>query len=420
MEIKKNKQNEWLEVRVSGRLDSSQVGYLQTELEESIRAGDHKIRLFLGGVNFLSSAGIRILLKYFQTLKQLGGCLAITDPSPEVRKVLDLTGLSTMLLGARDTAASEPEWISPGTGTEKRKWGTLEGTLFEVEPGAALACRLVGNPAQLAGAAFGPEDCAVVRLSEKTFALGLGAFGSGFADAKECFGEFLAAGGSAVYLPSGGSYIPDYVLAQGDWVPEVQALYALVCEGAFARCLRFETDAKESFVPLSKIVGTLMEIEKNQTIGWVMIAETAGLIGAFLKKSPVSGGVTGAGSIFAYPLIQEWISFTPEHAFTRSLVCAVGIATTAADPGLRPFVRPLGKEGSIAAHVHAAVFNFRALPKGVLDLNETVASLYRDGEIQGLLHLTNDERDITGSGESLFTRGAIWFAPVTRIGRDAS
>lgn len=415
MEIQKRKEGDWLVVSVSGRLDSSQAGYLQTELEESVRCGELRIRLVLRDVNFLSSAGIRVLLIYFKMLKKLGGCFAIAEPSHQVKTVLDLTGLSGMLAVEQTVEDRKPETISKETGFERCGWKALEGLLYRLDPKAALSCRPVGKPDRLVHAAFGPQDCVTLHAAKNMAGLGLGAFGSGFEDTRDRFGEFLAAAGSAVYLPAGGAPIPDYMLTQGAMIPEIRTLYALVLEGAFARFLRFETCPDKLFVPLSNIVEALFEMEKTHTIGWVMVAETSGLIGASLKQSPARGG--SADPVFAHPGVREWISFTPEYAYARSMVLAVGIATSAAGTEISPFVRPLVKGGNIAAHVHAAAFDFLALPKGLLTVEETTASLFRDGKILGLLHLIGDDREFIGSGESIFTRGAVWFAPVNGIKR---
>jgi anti-anti-sigma factor len=415
MEIEKKKESGWLEFRISGRLDASRTGYLESELEEAVRCGEHRIRLNLEGVAFLSSAGIRILMKYFQSLKRLGGCLFIADPSREVRTVLDLSGLSGILLETGDELPGVAKAAPESSGTRHFCREALKAEVYEMVSGGSLICRLAGDPSKVFSAAFDPGDCVTVSLSQpKKFALGLGALAGRFEDLSDGFGEFLAAGGSAVYLPTGREpHVPDYMLSQGALIPEVRMMYAAICEGEFSHCVRFEHGSRESFVPLSAMVEALMEIEKSPAIGWVMIAETAGLIGAALKKSPVLG--KSGCPVFTHPLIREWISFTSEHVYSRSLVLSAGIAASDSVAELRSFVRPLRKDAKLGAHIHAAAFDFKALPQGPLPLDETAGALYKDGKVLGFLHLVNDDREITGAGESIFTRGAVWVAPITRV-----
>ena len=59
------------EIQVEGRLDATQAGPLEKEIEETVRGGRYHIRLNLNRVVFLSSAGIRVLLKSHQLLRKV-------------------------------------------------------------------------------------------------------------------------------------------------------------------------------------------------------------------------------------------------------------------------------------------------------------------------------------------------------------
>ena len=74
-------------------------------------------------------------------------------------------------------------------------------------------------------------------------AVGLGAFGNHFEDCQGRFGEFLAVAGAAAYQPTDGSNVPDYQMSEAMFVPELQVLYSLNCDGPFARLARFESKA---------------------------------------------------------------------------------------------------------------------------------------------------------------------------------
>jgi len=64
MEISRHQQEGFLEVRVSGRLDSHWADFLAEELSEIIQQGEHTIQLDLAEVHYLSSAGIAVLLRF--------------------------------------------------------------------------------------------------------------------------------------------------------------------------------------------------------------------------------------------------------------------------------------------------------------------------------------------------------------------
>jgi hypothetical protein len=285
--------------------------------------------------------------------------------------------------------------------------------VFELQPQASLRCRVVGAPELLDGCRFAAEHCHTLRFPDGTFGVGLGAFGRDFADCQARFGEFLTAGGAAAYLPTDGTNVPDYLVSAGALIPELKVLYALVCEGDFAALARFESRTGEGRVGLGELADACLEIAAQDSAGIVMVAESAGLVGAALRRSPALEPTASAP--FGYPQVREWLSFTPERAYPRSLALVIGVVTRTALPELAAWLRPLGKQPWPAGHLHGAAFSYRPLQKGSIDLTPTVSTLFEGETLQGVLHLLADDRDIVGVGESEFVRGACWIAPLGEI-----
>ena len=157
-----------------------------------------------------------------------------------MKQVLDLCRLSTILL-AQTTPVTPP----PVHKIEVRRFSSPAGSfeVMECAPGKPLICERIGDPGLLKGCRFGPADCQMVTYPSATFGFGLGAFGHGFEDAQTRFGEFLAVGGSAAYLPTDGTNVPDFMVSSGKLVPEMNVLYGLRCEGGFTHLMRFETSS---------------------------------------------------------------------------------------------------------------------------------------------------------------------------------
>ncbi len=80
---------------LEGRLDTT----TSSELEEAIAAvgGAEAIRLDLRGLEYISSAGLRVLLKTEKALREKGGSLTLEAPTEEVMEVLRITGFDTLL-----------------------------------------------------------------------------------------------------------------------------------------------------------------------------------------------------------------------------------------------------------------------------------------------------------------------------------
>ena len=395
-----------VEMRVQGRLDSYWAGHLDKTLAEKVHEGHVHLRLDLSDINFISSAGIGILMKYYKQLTAIEGWLVVTNPSKRVRTVLDMTGLTPFLMQSVPAAAQAP------AGAVDRRFVDrgVAFDVFELHGGAGLRCRTIGSDEPLDAARFQADDCVSLSCPDTSFAIGLGAFGETFADCRSRFGEFLAVAGAAAYLPTDGSNVADFLVARDTEAPEVKVLYALACEGFFTRLARFDVAGGEP-VSLANLTASCLEILGAQAAGLVIVAESAGLVGAALRRSPVMDGPDDRASLFAHPDIRGWLTFTAEPAFPRALTLIVGVIARSRAASL-PLLRALGPDSSPAGHLHAAAFSFRPLKKGLLDLKETVATLFHAESLLSILHLLHDDREIASAGQSQFIRGACWIGPI--------
>jgi hypothetical protein len=251
-----------------------------------------------------------------------------------------------------------------------------------------------------------------VPLGADTMALGVGALGRDYADCKDRFGEFLATAGVAAYLPTDGTNVPDYLMLGDAASASVRLCYGLTCTGSFAYLTRFET-RKGMPATLTELVQANLDLIGEPAIGLVMVAESAGLMGAALRRSPAGGAEAEAP--FGHPAVREWLSFTGERAYRNSTALVVGIATRQDVRTMAPLLRPVGRTPQPAGHFHAALFSHRTLPIGEIDLKETVATLFEAQHLQGVLHLLGDYREPVGLGESEFVRGACWAGPLNLV-----
>ena len=426
MEITHRQVDGLLLVQATGRLDGSWSEHLSQALDELMRAGHDRVLLEMGSIDYISSLGLRSLLGAFKKFKAVGGSFAIIDPSPNVLEVLEMAGLAAMLLSGRGAtavasvpieapaaaataaaAAAEPI-AQPFTHASVRGEQYLSG-------GPGLRGKAYGDPANLSSAAFVNADNHALKVSPDLLALGLGAFGEGYADCATHYGEFLAVAGAAVYQPGDGSKTCDTLLTEGGYVPEVQSLYGLACRGAFTSLARFEPAEGTDHVPLQDLATLALDMAQADVAVVVIAGESAGLIGAALRRSPTNPPAGAATDPFDFPGIRQWLSFTTERAHIRSsvVVCGVVARAGAVPPALAPFLRPLNAQNNVAAHLHAAVFRFRALPRGAVQVADVVRPWFEHETVQDVMHLLTDDREDGAMGGSTFTRGALWCAPLT-------
>ena len=87
-----------LPIALAGDLDMPATFKLEPELERHIGADDvTRVVLDCAGVQFMDSAGLGTLLATREHAQGLGVQLTVENPSPAMRRVLELTGTTQLL-----------------------------------------------------------------------------------------------------------------------------------------------------------------------------------------------------------------------------------------------------------------------------------------------------------------------------------
>lgn len=401
-----------LELKLEGRLDATWSDHVSCALADCVRSGQHRIALDLAAVDYLSSAGLRILVLHARQLQSIDGALSVTRASPMVRKILELAGLEHLL---REPARTAPAGSSqPGPVPVCLPGPGAMAEVFVLDATTTPRLHRPGNPAPWLAGCGQPATASTVHFPDPVFGIGLGALGDDEPAGGRGFGELLAAAGAAVCQPADGSSQPDYLIRQAALIPTARMAYGLLGDGPFNRLLRFDKGLQQPHLPFSTLVRACLDLHPGSAIGLVMVAETACLVGASLRRLP--SAVPAAGLVpplFRFPEVREYLSLTTEPAFLNSTSLVVGFAAgPAAAPALR-LLKPLEPGGEVYGHFHAAAFPYQPLRQGPIELVGTVGRLFESGQVLGVLHLLNDWRPFAGAGESAFLRGACWSAPVT-------
>src|SRR5690349_24928838 len=98
MDITLRQSNNVLELHIRGRLDAYWANHLASRLDEVIREGAHRLRLNMAAVEYLSLAGIGVLVQYYGKLKEIHGSFAVTNPSRPVQVVLGVAKIDSLLV----------------------------------------------------------------------------------------------------------------------------------------------------------------------------------------------------------------------------------------------------------------------------------------------------------------------------------
>ncbi|MBE0643896.1 MAG: STAS domain-containing protein [Bacteroidetes bacterium] len=396
MEIRRSGAGRAVTVHVSGKMDAYWSDALSRELESCVSEGAREISLDLSEVSFISSAGLRVLLIYLKQMKAIKGRLQFLNPSEKVRSIFDLSGLTHLLTAAM--GGGPVDAVIPATPLPDHTGMYTIVPMKAADPGVVTE--------------YAAEDSAEgktypqVRYPSTRMGFGIGVFGDTAGDADPPFGEYLAAAGITVCVPTDERNHPDYMIEDGVFVPVISVFSGIAVDAEFNKQLNFEAAEQYRGIPFSSLALLALQEAATPAAAVLIIAESASLIGAQRKRSPTQDADT-----FTVHDAREQFSFTTEPSHERSIAVICGLVSH--QPA--PLLRPLDPAPTCYGHAHAAVFSHKPLPDGEIDAQSFIRTLFDFGTVHSVLHLMYDDRNPMRSTESEFVRGSMWVHPLMAL-----
>ncbi len=108
MEITESRRDGVVVLAVVGRLDASNSGTLEEKLLALVGAGEKRLVVDASRLDYISSAGLRVLLVAAKRLTPAGGTLSLCGMKDQIREVFDIAGFSTIfpIYRTQDEAAA--------------------------------------------------------------------------------------------------------------------------------------------------------------------------------------------------------------------------------------------------------------------------------------------------------------------------
>ena len=97
MEIIEKKQDDILIFRLNGRLDSNTSAGLEEKIFEAIESGSNKMIIDFEALDYISSAGLRVLNKSIKRLKHNEGMLILCSLQDYIKEVFEIAGFDSFL-----------------------------------------------------------------------------------------------------------------------------------------------------------------------------------------------------------------------------------------------------------------------------------------------------------------------------------
>ena len=97
MNMSESKQGNITILQPQGKLNAITSPEMDTHLAGLIEGGTRQIVIDLAGLDYVSSAGLRVFLSVAKSLQHVAGKLTLASPSPQVQQMLDIAGFGNVL-----------------------------------------------------------------------------------------------------------------------------------------------------------------------------------------------------------------------------------------------------------------------------------------------------------------------------------
>ncbi|MDD3049938.1 MAG: STAS domain-containing protein [Candidatus Cloacimonetes bacterium] len=359
---------------LKGRIDGLTAPKLELLLNTCIMQGDRQLIVDMKEINYVSSLGLRVLLKIQKVLKKVDGELIIKEPSEIVLSVLQLSAFDKIFT-IYGTVNPTTETITTEKEIEYRKNVRIETLTRSKEKGVLIS---IGNMKKMKEEGYTETDVVEMEAEKTRFGLAIAALGNNYKEFNHLFGEALIVEHSALVYPAVEKSAVDIILAQDDNQKSVYNFFSGLCfNGEFSHIFKLESEGN---IPLTDLIQFIREKSPSEYTGIVMLAESKGFWGINLKKVPLSEN--NPSEMFDEKKIIDWLTFPIEPEFYNNLLLGVGIIAA----------KKTDQDENIphSHHIHAAILDDRIINKNPEHFEQEILRHITETEIRKIQHVLDD------------------------------
>jgi anti-anti-sigma factor len=416
MEIVSDRTDDILMISLKGRLDAFGASQLDEAVKKSIEDDDFCIVIDMGGVSYLSSGGIRILLAAEKVLKKRGGGVHLCNVHSYPLKVLEMAGFAQVfsIYSTREDAIKSCIALEAMRRAEK-DWHRLpryqkskaKFTVFELSPEEAVL-KVVGNISKVLYARLEERDIFLRRFSETEYSIGLGALGESVQDCLCILGEMITIGGTMVWLPTDGNDTPDFLIPERD-TGEVMIYtgFNAALDGTFNDIIVVEGEG-DTGLTISDLYAPIFEIARERRadfrglVSLAMQADVQEVYSSGVKISPIKKLAPENGEMIMHrDNIDRWIDINavPKYSGATMVSFGVGIDLMSDLSSLDKdalnalfYLHPANVGNmKMLLHNHGVIFNHLPWKKN-LNLDGEIRRIVTKGEFVDMRHLLDNTR----------------------------
>ncbi|WP_031482770.1 STAS domain-containing protein [Maridesulfovibrio frigidus] len=437
MEIKVRRHGESVVVSMGERIDAYGSVELDKVLNDLLLDESLACMAFdMEGVRYISSAGIRSIVKTLKALRQRKGALAICGLRSYCKNVLDTAGMTSSLdiFVSRSDAMNflqSVQWERQAL----ENWDNLEKMDspigdFRFIPGdnSQTEIKVIGSMADVLYSRVKESRMFSRRFSQTEYSIGVGGLGESPEDYMKVLGGMITIGGTMGWLPTDGHDLADFLVPQNDTGSVlIRTPFNLSIGGGFNEYVMFNS-SEEGGTTLDKLYRGLFLLARRRrrdfkgvlgVAAWTQVSE---LMSGTLRRSPISEFAPENGRSIIDPMNRDdwWArDIMPRHRDVTCLTCGVGVDLSCDlsvfdQSGLYAgfYIDPstAGDKGQILNN-HGAVFERLKMPEKMVSLDKSIRQVAAKAEFKDMRRLRDSTR---------VTRAFMGISYIQKLSQDTS
>lgn len=434
MEITFEKQNVTIIVSLKGRLDAYGAKEFQEKINLNISEDILGVVFDMIGVDYLSSASLRVFLIVFKKLKKRGGTISLSNLQPYAENVLNISGFSEKFPIFESTGEAlafcaqsirEKDYLD--------NWQNLEFAevnigSFRFIPGSDNkgTINVLGHVKDVLHASVTTSHLCSKRFFETEYSIGLGGLGERVDDYFKIMGEMITIGGTMVWLPTDGHDTPDFLIPKKDsGQVTIRTAFNASISGSFNELIMFESNADDG-TKITDLYRSLFDIAKKRNkafkgaLGLAMLSRMGVVYSSGVTKSPVKDFAPANGEMIIHPEnFPEWfeVDKEPRHSNVTALITGCGVDFTMdlshydKEKFDAVFYTHPGNVGAQTEllHNHGVFFSELPMPEKCVNLKNEIQTVVDQGDFIDMRHLLDS---------STITRAFIGISYIDEFCRD--
>lgn len=418
MNITVRRHGDTVVIELGERIDAFGTGELDKVLDDLL--ADEKLACMafdMREVRYLSSAGIRSIVRTFKILKQRDGALALCSLQPYCRNVLETAGITRSLniFPSRSKAmnflqAVHWELQALSNWDRMEKMDSPIGN-FRFIPGENTQgeIKVIGSVADIFHSRVDEGRMFSRRFSQTEYSIGVGGLGEMPEDYMKVLGSMITIGGTMAWLPTDGHDLADFLVPNNDTGSVlIKTPFNLTLSGGFNEYIMFES-SEEGGTTLDKLFRGLFLLARRRrrdfkgvlgVAAWMQVTE---LMSGTLIRSPIREYAPENKRAINDPAnINEWLrrDVLPRHRDVTCLTCGFGVDMSCDlsvfdQSGLYAafYIDPstAGDKGHILNN-HGAVFERIDMPEKMVCLDKVVRGVSAKAEFKDMRKLRDNTR----------------------------